>query len=443
LRVAFVLVLAELAAGAEVQPLDTDFIIGDLGESDGIGGDDMLGEAESAYLSKEAGDYSATKTKLEAELKAVKEDLKKKKAKAKSDYDRQVADFSKKFNTLYEPITGKHKETLDSPLGADGQGGMSGFARQAYTMQVASFSKQAHKKMKAIEIKLEENRYAHFSTAVCAEVLKSKVHAIGDMQYEAKKKKVIDEMNKIKLHLRKRMQYDKADMNEKLAGYNNWASESKTAAEGGFLGRDAGADGKEQPSMMTEGVQSKTIAGQKGELVQAAHWAYAQQRTHNYEMYEKEMAAAKKRLEEARMQHDLTLCRTGRKPQSPELKYRLKKEKQELKQELDKLPSGDSAEVKEQTEKESATEKKSEKKAEEAKAEEKKAEEKPAELGESTADTDPHLHNELMYEFHNLVDASGGHETIAERAKMWKNLRNSEHAKEAALRHEFGLEHHN
>lgn len=80
-------------------------------------------------------------------------------------------------------------------------------------------------------MKLEENRYQHFSTAVCAEVctlgvlyfagctvqarniirqvLKSGVHAIGDMQYTAKKKKIIEQMDVQKAGLKRKMAYDK------------------------------------------------------------------------------------------------------------------------------------------------------------------------------------------------------------------------------------------
>merc|ERR1712166_1589102 len=87
LRIAFVLLLAEFAAGAQVFPIDTSYITGDLGEDSGLPSDALLGEAESQYLSKEAGDYAGTKTKLQGELKKVEADLKTKKAKAKKDYN--------------------------------------------------------------------------------------------------------------------------------------------------------------------------------------------------------------------------------------------------------------------------------------------------------------------------------------------------------------------
>merc|ERR1711907_35910 len=319
LRISFMLVLADLAAGAEVTPLDTDFITGDLGESDGIGSDEMLGEAQAEFLEKEGGDYAGTKKKLEDEIKKIRDGLKKKKDAAKKDYHAQMKRYSKDFAKLYQPIEGKHKEALDSPLGSNGMQGMS---------------QMAHKKIEALEIKLEENRYQHFSTAVCAEVLKSGVHAIGDMQYQSKKKKILEEMAAQKAGLKRKMSFDKADMSHKLASYQLWSQDSTTAAMGGFMGNE---DPK-APRMMSDGSVSKTSASQLGELTQAAHWAYAQQRTHNYEVFDHQMKLLKKKLESLRQQHDLTLCRTGRKPESPELKYRLKQAKANLKNELAKIP---------------------------------------------------------------------------------------------------------
>merc|ERR1711934_385239 len=281
--------------------------------------------------------------------------------------------------------------------------------------------------------KLEENRYQHFSTAVCAEVLKSGVHAIGDMQYTAKKKKIIEQMDVQKAGLKRKMAYDKADMEHKLASYQLWSQDSTTAAMGGFLGKD----GPKTPRMMSDGSGSKTSASQLGELTQAAHWAYAQQRTHNYEVFDHQIKLLKKKLETLRTRHDLTLCRTGRKPESPELKYRLKQAKKNLKQEIAKLPeAGDEATQKEES-------KEAEKK------EEKKESSAPGrkELGESAevsvTENDPHLKNQLIYEFHKLIDASGGHESFDERAKMWRSMVADEQAKEVTLRRQFGLEHKN
>merc|ERR1711934_296081 len=289
--------------------------------------------------------------------------------------------------------------------------------------------------------KLEENRYQHFSTAVCAEVLKSGVHAIGDMQYTAKKKKIIEQMDVQKAGLKRKMAYDKADMEHKLASYQLWSQDSTTAAMGGFLGKD----GPKTPRMMSDGSVSKTSASQLGELTQAAHWAYAQQRTHNYEVFDHQIKLLKKKLETMRTRHDLTLCRTGRKPESPELKYRLKQAKKNLKQEIAKLPAapGESQEEEKEAEKEKE-EKKEEEKKEEKKEEEKK-EEKP-ELGEtnrlrSTAERDPHLKNQMIFEFHKLIDASGNKESMRQRAQMWKNMMQNERAREQTLKRQFGLEH--
>merc|ERR1719253_1215717 len=115
LRISIVLILAVFSAGVEVHPLDTDFIIGDLGEADGVGSDDLLGEAEMQFLHKEAGDYAGTKKKLEGEVKKIRDDLKKKKNAAKKDYHAQMKKYSSDFAKLYQPIEGKHKEMLSSP----------------------------------------------------------------------------------------------------------------------------------------------------------------------------------------------------------------------------------------------------------------------------------------------------------------------------------------
>merc|ERR1712199_60304 len=169
-----------------------------------------------------------------------------------------------------------------------------------------------------------------------------------------------------------------------------------------------GNEDPKAPRMMSDGSVSKTAASQLGELTQAAHWAYAQQRTHNYEVFDHQMKLLKKKLENLRTQHDLTLCRTGTKPESPELKYRLSQAKNKFKQEIAKLPEAGN-EAKDganegQEKKETA---KAEKK-EEAKKEEAKKEEAP-QLGESATEEDPHLKNQLIFEFHKLIDASGGH----------------------------------
>merc|ERR1711959_506068 len=107
----------------------------------------------------------------------------------------------------------------------------------------------------------------------------------------------------------------------------------------------------------------------------------------------------KKRLKKIQKQHDLTLCRTGRKPNSPQLKFELKRAKKSLKKQIKKLP---------------AKAKKKKKKTEIAQTED---------LGESSevesfandhiSLADPSIQNAA--EFHKLVDASGGDETISER----------------------------
>merc|ERR1712072_1660527 len=44
-------------------------------------------------------------------------------------------------------------------------------------------------------------------------------------------------------------------------------------------------------------------------------------------------------IKKVRTQHDLTLCRTGRKPNSPMLKFQLKRAKSKLKKQLTKMPA--------------------------------------------------------------------------------------------------------
>jgi len=425
------------ASGIETEPLETGL---DLGEAGDVETDDLLGEAEMEFLDKEKGDYSGTKKKLEGEIKKVRADLKKKKATAKKEYDAQMKKYSKTFVKLYSPLAGKHKEGLESPLGKDGMGGMSEMSRWAYARQIASWTERARHKVAELEMKLEENRYQHFSTGVCQEVLKSKVHAIGDLQYEAKKKKIEAKMKRLRVALKRKMAYDRADMQHKLASYQLWGSDQHTAADGGFLG----ADDPKKTRMMSEGGLSKTMAGQMGELTQAAHWAYAQQRTHNYEVYATKIKKAKKEMAKITKQHDLTLCRTGRKPQSPELKYRLKQAKKALKGEINKLPTA---------EKKKAEAKEEKKKVEKAKKEEKKAKkdvkkEKAKkggkELGENAASTvvdrDLHMKNRLIMEFHKLIDASGGQESLDERANMWERLQHDEAQKEMRLRQKYSVE---
>merc|ERR1712216_325408 len=99
--------------------------------------------------------------------------------------------------------------------------------------------------------------------------------------------------------------------------------------------------------------------------------------------------------------------------------------KKELKGELSKLPSA-----------ESKAEKKAQKKAKNKAA-------KKGELGEnagsSAVDENIHLRNRMIIEFHKMIDASGGHESIEERAKMWQDMRKDEYQREAEYRKEYGI----
>merc|ERR1712054_142414 len=176
----------------------------------------------------------------------------------------------------------------------------------------------------------------HFSTAVCKEVLKSKVDAIGDLQYKKKKKDIKRALKKQKQMLKKKLVFDKADMQHKVASFKLWSTNSKFAADGGVMGPDP-----LKPHMMNSGQSHKMGASRVGELTQAAHWAYARQKAHAFAFYDLNVKKLKKRLKTAQKQHDLTLCRTGRKPNSPQLKFELKLAKKKLKKAKKKKKGGE------------------------------------------------------------------------------------------------------
>merc|ERR1712195_150490 len=259
-----ILAVQLFAAGAEVEGLK-DFELGDLGEDAAIDSREFLGEGEMEFLQKEAGDYAAVKKKLEGEIKSINAGVKKKKVLAKKEYDAQMKKYSKTFVKLYSSMPAK-----------GGMGGMSDMSRWAYTRQIASWTEKAHKMVESKEIELEENRYNHFSTAVCAEVLKTKVTAIGDLQYNSKRNKFLKVLKNLKFSLARKLKYDRADMDHKVAGYKLWSSNEHTKEKGGFMG----FEDKTKPRMMSDADVSKTATGQINKLKQAAHWAYAQQRTH-------------------------------------------------------------------------------------------------------------------------------------------------------------------
>merc|ERR1712070_1079297 len=156
-------------------------------------------------------------------------------------------------------------------------------------------------------------------------------------------------------------------------------------------------------------------ASRVGELVQAAHWAFARQKAHAIEFYarnRKTLMEQKKKLTEA---HDLTLCRTGRKPPNPQLKY-----------EQEKAKEADAEKKAEAAEKKVETAKKDEKEAEK-KSEAPAKEEEDGDLGESEsyAPEQTATDGEIAVEFHKLVDAVGGTQTLAERAKMFRDFKES------------------
>jgi len=218
----------------------------------------------------------------------------------------------------------------------------------------------------------------------------------------------------------------------KAASFKLWERDSSWAADGGLTGRDP-----DTVHMMTEGQNHKMGASRVGELVQAAHWAFARQKAHAIEFYDRNVKELRKQLKKATEAHDLTLCRTGRKPENPQLKYELDKAKKDLSKQLKNMP----ADAKEKVQEKAAEKKaeKAEKKVEEAKKEEKKEEKKeaakpsaerqddlgesgPGDLGEEDVQPSAESIGEASVEFHKLIDASGGTESIAERAKMFKDF---------------------
>merc|ERR1711871_674651 len=403
---------------------EAEFDNTELGEAAAL----AVGESATERVG-EMSDYAATKKKLEEEIKKVQEELKKKKEAAKKNFDEQMKKTTATFAKLYAPVKKGPAPALESPLGMDGQSGVSSMAQWAFASQVEAFSTIAHKKIEKLEKELDENRYAHFSTAVCKEVLQSKVQAIGDLKFKSESERLDKELKNQKIQLKKKIAYDRADMGHKIASFKLWQKDSGWQADGGLTGPDP-----DMTHMMTQGQSHKMGASRVGELVQAAHWAFARQKAHAIEFYarnRKTLMEQKKKLTEA---HDLTLCRTGRKPPNPQLKYELEKAKKGLAKQLSNMP----AEAQEKA-KEADAEKKAEaaeKKVETAKKDEKDAEKKseaPAkeeedgDLGESEsyAPEQTATDGEIAVEFHKLVDAVGGTQTLAERAKMFRDFKES------------------
>ena len=68
-------------------------------------------------------------------------------AAAKKSFDESMKKTSATFAKMYAPAKGATKDILDSPLGADGQSGISSMAKWSYSHQVATYSAIAHKKV--------------------------------------------------------------------------------------------------------------------------------------------------------------------------------------------------------------------------------------------------------------------------------------------------------
>merc|ERR1711959_409643 len=406
---------------ADAAPLSTDIeILGDDEDQD-LGESAMMNDSEQEE--EQVGSmvmYAATKKKYEGLIKKAEANLKKKKAKAKKLFNAQM----KKANNYFRKLASPRKEGAPQLNWSilPGQNTLTADARWAFAKRCETATKIAHKQIAKYEKELEENRYAHFSTAVCKEVLKSKVRAIGDMQYKKKKKDIKAKMKKLKVDLNKRLAYDRADLEHKIASFKLWKTNSKIAVDGGIAGPDP-----KKPHMMTAAQEKKTHDSRFGELSQMAHWAYAQQKHHSLTFYDRNVKMLKKQLKKAQKQHDLALCRTGRKPNSPQLKFELKRAKKSLKKQIKKMP----AKAQKKAAKKALKKKLKKKQKKVAKA--KKAKKKKAgkeeygdenDLGESESidDDDSDAATSSIIAFHKLIDSSGGDESIAERASMYKNL---------------------
>jgi len=422
-----------MALCAEAAPIDLEALRDvaeaehsqvELGESAEMG----VEESDEAAVGAMA-DYAATKKKLEDEIKKIEDTLKAKKAAAKKSFDASMKKTSETFSKLYAPSAKNNaKDILDSPLGSDGQSGISSMSKWAYAAQVGTWSKIAHKKIAKLEAKLAENRFNHFSTAVCKEVLTAKVDAIGDLKFEQEDKRIKGLFNKIKRDRDAHIAEDRADMEQKLNSYNLWNTDSTTQINGGFTGADPNV-----PHMLSAGELQKSGASRVGELRQAAHWAFAQSKAHIWAIYAQQRAKVKKEAKELELQHDLTLCRTGRKPPDPQMKFELQAAKNGLKKQLAQMPGAEAAapgaaaeEASEEAAAKEAAPAAKEAAKEAAPAAPAAEDDEDEDLGESEGNTDVDAEglsqNEAAVEFHKLIDASGGTETLAERAKMYKDL---------------------
>ena len=260
-------------------------------------------------------------------------------------------------------------------------------------------------------------------------MLASKVDAIGDLAFTAKKKKIDSHFKREKMAMRRKIQEDRADMLQKLNSYSLWDTDATIQLDGGITGPDP-----TKTHMLSAGESMKMGASRVGELKQAAHWAFARSKANSINVWEKNRVKLTKQMQKITKQHDLTLCRTGRKPENPQLKYELAQAKKGLKKQLKKMPAAaEKAKIK-KAEKKVKKAKKAEKKAEKKagkKSKKKGEEEEDIDLGESENLVDPAPATDLdvdesAVEFHKLVEASGGAESLGERVQMYKDLQESE-----------------
>merc|ERR1712196_505607 len=385
IAVAVALVVAMLGA-ADAAPIDVEAVRdvmestqGDLGESVAVN--------ESEDDSEEVGDmgsYAAIKKKLEGKIKKIQAALKKKKAKAKKQFQSEMKKSSATFAKLTGPKVKKGPKAIpDSPLGMHGQSGVSDFVQWGYASRVHAWSTVAHKQIAKLEAELEENRWRHFSTAVCKEVLASKVNAIGDLAFKHKKRKIDRHLKREKSAMRRKIAEDHADMMQKLNSYSLWATDSTMKLDGGITGPDP-----TKTHMLSPGGTMKMSASRVGELKQAAHWAFARAKANSINVWERNR---KKQLAEMPKAKDKAKVKTAKKKVAKAKK----------------------------------AEKKAKKKGEEDEQDE------DIDLGESESINDPAPETDLdvdeaAVEFHKLVQASGGAETLAERVQMYKDLQESE-----------------
>merc|ERR1719393_736276 len=139
---------APIGVDALTSAAEAEYHQSDLGESAEVTAETLAAEDEEVG---EMSDYAATRKKLEGEIKKIEDELKKKKVAAKKHFDDQMKKSSATFAKLYAPKKKGAAPLLESPLGTDGQSGISDMAQWAYATQVEAMTKIAHKRVAKLQ----------------------------------------------------------------------------------------------------------------------------------------------------------------------------------------------------------------------------------------------------------------------------------------------------